>query len=106
VGDPEQMLYVATISTLELARLVSGGTIELAGSLQKWVSRSLDALRCNTLELSHDVAMEAYALPEGLHKDPVDRMLVATGRVHHLTLLTADERILGYRHARTRDARQ
>jgi PIN domain nuclease of toxin-antitoxin system len=41
----------------------------------------------------------------GLHKDPADRLLVATARLHDLTLLTADEWILGYRHVETLDAR-
>ncbi|MGB5296444.1 MAG: hypothetical protein WBP34_16000 [Thermoanaerobaculia bacterium] len=32
----------------------------------------------------------AYALPSGLHKDPADRILVGTARLHDLTLLTGD----------------
>jgi PIN domain nuclease of toxin-antitoxin system len=34
-----------------------------------------------------------------------ERILAATARRHDLTLLTADERLLGYRHVRTLDAR-
>lgn len=49
--------------------------------------------------------MEAYRLPGKFHKDPADRLLVATARVHDLTFVTADERILAYRGVRTLDAR-
>ncbi len=60
---------------------------------------------CSTLEVSHEIAAAAYSLPSGLHKDPADRILVATARLHDLTLLTADERILDYGDIRTLDAR-
>jgi PIN domain nuclease of toxin-antitoxin system len=33
-------------------------------------------------------------LPESFHRDPADRILVATARVHGATILTADRRIL------------
>jgi PIN domain nuclease of toxin-antitoxin system len=38
--------------------------------------------------------------------DPADRILVATAIHQGLTLVTADERILAYRHAMTLDARR
>jgi PIN domain nuclease of toxin-antitoxin system len=62
-------------------------------------------LFCSTIEVSHEIAAGAYALPPGLHRDSADRVLVATARLHDLTLLTADNRILDYHHVRTLDAR-
>lgn len=103
--DLEVALYVSTVSTLEIARLVATGAIELAGSLDSWVSATLHSLNAGTVELSHSIAAEAYALPPDFHKDPADRILTATARLEHLTLLTADERILGYPHVETLDAR-
>ena len=75
-------------------------------ALREWVEQALGALQARTLTVSHEMAMEAYALPEPFHKDPADRLLVAAARCHELTLLTADERILGYRGVRSRDARR
>jgi PIN domain nuclease of toxin-antitoxin system len=49
--------------------------------------------------------VEAYSLPSPFHRDPVDRVLVATARSYQATLLTADERILTYSHVRTGDCR-
>lgn len=106
LANPANHLYLSTISTLEIARLVHGGSIELRGSLQSWIRRSTDALRSRTIELSHDIAMAAYALPEDFHKDPADRILVATAKHLGLTLVTADERILSSSHVRTLDARK
>jgi len=98
--------YVCTISTLEVARLAATGVIDVSVALREWVEQALGALQARTLTVSHEMAMEAYALPEPFHKDPADRLLVAAARCHELTLLTADERILGYRGVRSRDARR
>jgi PIN domain nuclease of toxin-antitoxin system len=103
--DPETSLNVSTVSTLEIARLVALGTIELSGTLDLWVEETLDSLQCSTLEISHEIAAAAYSLPSGLHKDPADHILVATARLHDLTLLTADERILDYDGVQRLDAR-
>ncbi len=104
--DAVTTLQVSTISTLEIARLVAQGFIELEGELRSWVNDTLEALRCSTIEVSHDIALGAYGLPGDFHKDPADRILVATARRYDLTLLTADEKIIAYRHVRSQDARR
>jgi PIN domain nuclease of toxin-antitoxin system len=43
-----------------------------------------------------EIALESTRLPDGPHGDPVDRLLMASARVHNLTLITADEKILAY----------
>jgi PIN domain nuclease of toxin-antitoxin system len=63
LADGRNALCVSTISTLEIARLVDGGLLALRGALDRWVSRSLDLIVAETIELSHVVAAEAYALP-------------------------------------------
>jgi PIN domain nuclease of toxin-antitoxin system len=45
------------------------------------------------IPLTTDVALEMAALGEAL-RDPGDRVIVATARVHRLRLLTADQRII------------
>ena len=104
VLDVAEPLHIATISTLEIARLIALGRIMLKGDLGDWVDRSIESLRAGSFELTHTVARGAYALPGTFHPDPADRILVATARHHGLTLVTADARILAYRHARTLDA--
>jgi PIN domain nuclease of toxin-antitoxin system len=48
------------------------------------------------LPLTPKIAVETSYLPGALHADPADRMLVASARIHHLTLATRDEKILAY----------
>ena len=103
--DPETSLFVSTVSTLEIARLAALGTIELSGDLGSWVEETLASLLCSTIEISHEIAAGAHSLPAGLHKDPADRILVATARLHDLRLLTSDDRLLDYGGVQTLDAR-
>jgi len=42
------------------------------------------------------IAVEASSLPETFHRDPADRLIVATARVENATLMTRDQRILDY----------
>ncbi len=97
---------VCAISTLEIARLLSIGALVLAMPLETWIQESLADLAASTLPVTHDIAREAYALPPPFHKDPADRVLVATARRHASRLLTADERILAYRDVSSLDARR
>lgn len=80
------------MSLLEIAVLTGDGKGRLKASL----SEIFDALRDNpvfvVLPLSYEIAAEAASL--GALKDPADRAIVATARVHRLTLLTSDQRIV------------
>lgn len=106
LASPEQTLNVATISTVELARLTYGGKVVLSTPVEQWVSAALLTLGAITVELSHKIAAEAYALPEPFHRDPADRIIVATARVLNLRLVTAGQPILDYPHVACWDARR
>lgn len=103
--DAGETLFVSTVSTLEIARLIHGGQLVLKGNLAAWVARSLELIHARGIELTHEMAIGAYALPAAFHKDPADRMLVATARACKLVLVTADERLLACRSVQTLDAR-
>ena len=103
--DQQNPLFVSTISTLEIARLVQAGRVELFVKLSAWIRKSLDYLLCETILLSHDIAAKAYTLPAPFHRDPADRILVATALHLDLMLMTSDERILSYPHIKTIEAK-
>jgi PIN domain nuclease of toxin-antitoxin system len=46
--------------------------------------------------LGPQIAIESHALPNAFHRDPADRLIVATARVTNATLMTRDRRILDY----------
>ena len=104
LSESANEIAVSTISTLEIARLISLGQIHLEGSLKRWVSTSIRKLLAQSIPISHDIAIASYTLPGEFHKDPADRILVATALTEKIVLLTADERILDYPQVRSFDA--
>jgi PIN domain nuclease of toxin-antitoxin system len=98
--------WVCPISSLEISRLVAVGDVRLSIPLAEWIAQSMEELGAQTASVTHEVAMEAYALPGRFHRDPADRLLVAAARRNGFTLATADDRILAYPHVRTQDARR
>ena len=99
-------LCVATISTIELGQLQAAGRIAFRGTLEAWIRRGIQALGLQTADMSHAIAILAYALPGAFHKDPADRVLVATAIHEGFTFVTADARILAYPHVMSMDARK
>lgn len=102
--NTDNVLLISPISTLEIARLIEGGRIQLNGTLRHWVKRSMELLLAQSAEFSHNTARKTYELSEPFHRDPADRILVATAQIEKCRLLTADERILAYPHVKTVDA--
>ncbi len=92
---------LCAISLWEVAKLIQEGRIRLTMPLQEWMERALDPDMIEILPLSREVAVESISLPEGFHADPADELIVATARLHHATLITADERIQAYPHVKT-----
>ncbi len=104
--DPANSLLVSPVSTLELARLISLSRLSLHRPLADWLDTARRHLGFADAPLTHAIAIQSYELPGAFHKDPADRMLVATAREHGYTLLTADDLVLGYPHVLTADARR
>jgi PIN domain nuclease of toxin-antitoxin system len=104
--DEGNSIFLSTASTLEMSRMVALGRLTITMDLRAWVERSSRSMGAVTFPISHEIAIEAYRLPEPFQKDPADRLLVALARIHDAHLVTVDEPILGYRHARTLDARR
>jgi PIN domain nuclease of toxin-antitoxin system len=97
---------VSAVSVLEIARLNANGHMVLSLATAAWIEQASKILLLDHLSVTSDIAIEAYALPAPFHRDPADRLLVATTRLLNLTLLTADERILQYRFVRALDCRK
>jgi PIN domain nuclease of toxin-antitoxin system len=68
-----------------------------AMSLSKWFQLALPANRVRVLEITPEIAIDATRLPEWSHKDPADRIIMATARLHGLKILTSNSKILKFR---------
>ena len=91
---PQSPALVSEISLWEVATLFSLGRIELDVPLREWLEGASAEPLVQRCGISPAVAAEVAALPDSFHRDPADRILVATARVQGATLLTQDERII------------
>jgi len=89
-------LVVSSISFWETAMLAERGRVNLAKPIVDWRSQILRQASIVEQVLTGEIAIESVMLPGELHKDPADRMLAATARVHGYRLGTRDERLLDY----------
>jgi PIN domain nuclease of toxin-antitoxin system len=67
---------------------------------ETWLDLALSYPGIELIPLDPLIVVDAYRLPEPFHKDPADRLIVATARILNAPLLTADSKILGYPHVR------
>jgi PIN domain nuclease of toxin-antitoxin system len=89
-------LFVSACSAWEIANLVAKQRITLDRSVEHWIESGLEDGGLRLLPLTTRILIESTRLPGEIHRDPADRMIVATAREHNLTLLSRDESILAY----------
>jgi PIN domain nuclease of toxin-antitoxin system len=84
-------LALSAVSLLEIAVLTSQGKLRVR------VDEFFEELQANplfqVLPLSYEIALEVASLGSAL-RDPADRVIVATARVHRLRLITSDQHII------------
>jgi PIN domain nuclease of toxin-antitoxin system len=93
-------LGVSVISCLEVARLAAYGRLILPRPVMEWVDQALHYPHVRLVELSPKIAVDSTRLPGEFHKDPCDRIIVATARELDCPLATADGRIRHYPHVK------
>jgi PIN domain nuclease of toxin-antitoxin system len=91
---PDRRPLLSAISLWEAAILVDSGRIECRPTFDAWMMRATDPATIHLLPISPEIAMEVARLPSSFRRDPADRLIVATARVHHLAVVTADRAIL------------
>ena len=92
-GRRQEVVGISAITLLEIATLFREG----GGRSNVPVNDLLQEIEANPalqiIPLTVDVAVEVAALGPSL-RDPADRAIVATARVHGLQLITSDQRII------------
>jgi PIN domain nuclease of toxin-antitoxin system len=86
-------VLISAISAWEIAQLISVGRITLDCRVDDWIDRFLDHDGIEAVPLNHGAASRAYLLDHFDHRDPADRLLIATAIEHACPLITYDARI-------------
>ncbi|MDJ0662296.1 MAG: type II toxin-antitoxin system VapC family toxin [Crocosphaera sp.] len=91
---------ISSISLIEISRLVVRGRLILPKPLKEWFSIALAEEGVLLIPITPAIAIESYSLPDDFHKDPADRIIVATARIYDCPLMTIDRNILAYPHVK------
>ncbi len=95
-------ILLSAITVWEIALLVDTGRIDLDIPVAAWIERFLDCPGIEAVPLGHQAASRSYQLHHLEHRDPADRLLIATAIELACPLVTYDERIVrfGKKHGR------
>lgn len=94
-------ILVSSISAWELAMLVAKGRLALSMDVSDWLTLVGQIEPVRFVPMDNEIAVKSAELPGAFHKDPADRIIVATARKFAAPLVSADERIRGYPHVHT-----
>jgi PIN domain nuclease of toxin-antitoxin system len=99
-SNEQQGLAVSIMSCWEVANLVQKNRLTLEYPVLEWINLALNYPGINLLNLTPAIVVDAHELPGAFHRDPVDRLIVATARFGKLDLMSMDTKILEYSHVK------
>lgn len=93
-ATPANRLLVSEISLWEIAVLHDLKRIDIRRPLRDWLLELSEQPMFEFVGITPAIAAATAELPPTFHRDPGDRILVATARTLGATLLTEDETII------------
>ena len=92
--DKSSEMYVSIVSAWEVAIKLGTSKLSLKGGLSEFF-RMIDDNGFATLAVERDYLLQLQNLPY-FHKDPFDRLIIATAAIEGMTMITNDENIQMY----------
>ena len=93
--EEAEYLAVSAISCWEVAYLVKNGRLALPIPLDRWMVAALSGSGVSVIDISSEIAVASALLPD-VHKDPADRLIIATALRSNCMLATCDAFIKQY----------
>ncbi len=94
-------IFISSISAWEIALLVEKERLKLTMDVSDWISQSEKLPFFRFIPVDNAIAIRAVNLPQPLHGDPADRIIIATAKAIGASLVTKDEKILNYPHVKS-----
>ncbi len=94
-------ILVSSISTWEIALLVAKGRLKLTIAVDDWVARSETLPFIRFVPIDNQIAIKSVDLKEPFHRDPADRIIIATAAIADVPVVTKDARMTAYPHVET-----
>lgn len=90
---PENRPVLSDISLWEFATLVDMGRVKIRKSVEEWLHIAASPATVKIQPITPTIVAEMNRLPADFHRDPADRLIVATARCLKLPLATQDRKI-------------
>jgi len=97
----EKNVLVLSISLWEVALLVKNKRLKLSMDVLDWIAKSENLPFIQFIPVSNSIAVKSVNLPQPLHQDPADRIIIATALSTGAPLVTKDKKISDYAHVKT-----
>ena len=88
-------LQYSSISVWEISRLMKEGKVVIPNDAVGFVADLKEQYGLAAIPLADDIMIRAAQLPD-FHKDPADRIIIATSLAHNLTVITGDSKFPQY----------
>ena len=92
--SPENPLWVSDITLWEIATLYNLKRLSLPLPLRDWLEAATAPPLIQRVGISPAVAAAVAALPPSFHRDPADRIIIASAQLLGAILLTHDARLI------------
>jgi len=88
-------LFISSITATEIGLLSRANKINTFGTCEDFVFKNLARFGVHEVPVDVGIALASTQLPP-IHRDPFDRIIIATAMAHGLTILTKDRTIPTY----------
>lgn len=95
LGAPGSRVFVSAISAFEIGQKFARGKLILKQEPGVWFAAMIAHYQLIELPVTSSVGVSSAALPP-LHKDPFDRIIIATALEKRMLILTSDKTIPTY----------
>jgi PIN domain nuclease of toxin-antitoxin system len=92
----ENGVMISSISVWEVALLAAKNRLKLTLDITDWVAKSKILPFIQFIPVSNAIAIKSINLPQPLHPDPADRIIIASALSAGTPLVTKDKKILDY----------
>jgi len=92
IDDPANSIYVSAATLWEIAIKVGLGKLDVNFDL---LLSQVEQAGFFVVQTKNSYLQELIAMPQ-IHKDPFDRLLIATAKIEKMILITTDENIHKY----------
>jgi PIN domain nuclease of toxin-antitoxin system len=94
-------VIISSMTIWEISMLIEKNRISLSMDIENWTKEVAEIKGVRFIAVDNEIGIKSTKLPGEFHKDPADRIIVATARKLAVPLVTVDEKIIQYPHVRT-----